>query len=150
MKSLQILWNSHKTLKIGLFLASWTPVGLRKAKNVYFSLLTHTKQLLLVIFCYMTVRSGSVMGRDGTGQTDRKMDRREAWNSYVDLCIVFYSVIWAVASLTTFFLWKANTQIVLWHCEYFAKVVIQRREEKRLLSFKSITKGKPSYIFYKG
>ena len=55
-----------------LFLASWTPVGLSDAANAYFSLLTHTKKLLLLKFSYTTVGIGSVTERDGTdGRTDR-------------------------------------------------------------------------------
>ena len=48
-------------------------MGLREAKNAYFSLLTHTKQLLLVTFCYTTVGIGSVTGRM-EGWTDVKAE----------------------------------------------------------------------------
>ena len=47
-------------------------MGLRVAKNAYFPLLTHIKELLLVKFVYMTVGIGSVTGQDVTdGRTDR-------------------------------------------------------------------------------
>ena len=32
----------------------WSDLGLRVTQNAYFSLMTHTKQLLLVTFCYTT------------------------------------------------------------------------------------------------
>ena len=49
-------------------------MGLREAKNAYFSLLIHTKQLLLATFCYMTAGIGSVTGRDQTGRTEGRTD----------------------------------------------------------------------------
>ena len=57
-----------------VFLASWTPVGLREAKNAYFSLSTQTKQLLLVTFCDTTAGIGvtSWTDRKGNEWTDRR------------------------------------------------------------------------------
>ena len=48
------------------------PEGLRVTQNAYFSLLTHTKQLLLVTFCDMTAGIVSVMGQ--TGQTGQMLE----------------------------------------------------------------------------
>ena len=50
--------------------------GLRVTQNAYFSLITHTKQLLLVTFCDTTAGIRSETGRDeadnaNTGRTDR-------------------------------------------------------------------------------
>ena len=62
--------------------------GLEVTKNVYFSLLTHTNQLLLVTLCHTPAGIGNLeVGRDGTGRrrTDAvRTDRRECRNSYVD------------------------------------------------------------------
>ena len=48
--------------------------GLRVTQNAYFSLMTHTKQLLLVTFCYTTagieVRFWTDRGRTEEVQTD--------------------------------------------------------------------------------
>ena len=61
-----------------LFLASWTPVGLREAKNTNFSLLTHTKQLLFVTFCYTIAGIGTSFQTHGqaaaNGQTDMEVE----------------------------------------------------------------------------
>ena len=56
------------------------PRGLRVTHNAYFSLLTHTKKLLLVTFCDPTAKTGFIFwtnatdgmdGTDGTHGTDR-------------------------------------------------------------------------------
>ena len=47
--------------------------GLKVTKNAYFSLLTHTNQLLLVTFCDTIAGIGSVTGRKD-GQTDMKVE----------------------------------------------------------------------------
>ena len=63
------------------------PMGLVATKNVYFSLLTHAKQLLLVTLSHTPTGIGnSEVGRDGTTPTDDavRTDRRESRNSYVD------------------------------------------------------------------
>ena len=62
-----------------MYLAQLLPIsrGLRVTKNAYFSLLTHTKQLLLVTFCDKTARSGVRFQTHGTrtdGQTDVKVE----------------------------------------------------------------------------
>ena len=45
--------------------------GLVVTKNVYFSLLTHAKQLLLVTLSHTPAGiENSEVGRDGTGRTD--------------------------------------------------------------------------------
>ena len=60
------------------------PMGLVATKNVYFSLLTHAKQLLLVTLSHTPAGiENSEVGRDGTGRTDDdtddavRTDRRE-------------------------------------------------------------------------
>ena len=56
-------------------------------KNVYFSLLTHTNQLLLVTLCHTPAGiENSKVGRDdGRRRTDAvRTDRRVCRNSYVD------------------------------------------------------------------
>ena len=54
--------------------------GMVVTKNVYFSLLTHTNQLLLVTLCHTPAGIGnSKVGRDAV-----RTDRRECRNSYVD------------------------------------------------------------------
>ena len=69
------------------------PRGLVVTKNIYFSLLTHTNQLLLVTLCHTLAGIGnSKVGRtDGTGQDDDavRTDRREGRNSYVDELVIF-------------------------------------------------------------
>ena len=49
------------------------PRNLRVTQNEYFSLLTHTKELLLVTFCDLTSETGVSFRTDGQteeGQTD--------------------------------------------------------------------------------
>ena len=73
-----------------LFLASWNPEGLREVKNAYFSLLTHTKQLLLVTFCY-TPAGIWVIIRTHVRRTDGgRTDRRGSRNSYLDSIYLIY------------------------------------------------------------
>ena len=54
------------------------PWGLRVTQNAYFSLLTHTKQLLLVTFCDTTAEIGSdkerLDGRTPYGQADMRVE----------------------------------------------------------------------------
>ena len=52
------------------------PRGLVVTKNVYFSLLSHTKQLLLVTFCDMTAGIGASFQtqRQTERQTDGQID----------------------------------------------------------------------------
>ena len=58
-------------------------------QNEYFSLLTHTKQLLLVTFCDTLAGIEVSFWVDGTGRTDGRnhgwTDRRGSRNSYLDL-----------------------------------------------------------------
>ena len=58
-------------------------MSLRVTQNAYFSLLTHTKQLLLVTFCDKTAGSGVRFWTHGR-QTDGWTDRRGSRNSYLD------------------------------------------------------------------
>ena len=52
------------------------PVSLRVTQNVYFSLLTHTKQLLLMTFCQTTAGNGASFRTHGMtdGMTDGQTD----------------------------------------------------------------------------
>ena len=55
------------------------PRGMKVAQNAYFSLLTHTKQLLLVTFCYQTAEivkwdKTEWMNTDGLHKTDMKVE----------------------------------------------------------------------------
>ena len=53
------------------------PRGLRVTQNAYFSLLTHTKKLLLVTFCDPTAETGASFRTDGhgmEGQTDVEVE----------------------------------------------------------------------------
>ena len=55
------------------------PRGLRVTQNAYFSLLTHTKKLLLVTFCDPTAETGVSFQTDGgrteaEGQTDVEVE----------------------------------------------------------------------------
>ena len=61
-------------------------MGLRVTQNAYFSLITHTKQLLLVTFCDPTAGTG-VSFRTDAQRTDSgggRTDRRGSRNSYLD------------------------------------------------------------------
>ena len=46
------------------------PRGLRVTQNAYFSLLTHTKKLLLLTFCDPTAKTGVSFPTHGTDRTD--------------------------------------------------------------------------------
>ena len=55
------------------------PKGLRVTQSAYFSLLTHTKELLLVTFllvtfCETTAGNGASFRRHGRRQTERQTD----------------------------------------------------------------------------
>ena len=54
------------------------PRDLRVTQNAYFSLLTHTKKLLLVTFCDLTAETGVSFRTDGRrteeGQTDVEVE----------------------------------------------------------------------------
>ena len=59
----------------------WSDWGLRVTQNAYFSLITHTKQLLLVTFCDNTAgirvifrTHGRKHGRTEEGQTDVEVE----------------------------------------------------------------------------
>ena len=63
------------------------PRGTGRTKNAYYSLLTHTKQLLLVTFCHTTAGNGANFWTHT--RTDERTngwtDRRGSRNSYLDL-----------------------------------------------------------------
>ena len=58
----------------------WSDWGPKVTQNAYFLLITHTKQLLLVTFCYTTAEIGASFrthGRRTDGRTDgRRTDGR--------------------------------------------------------------------------
>ena len=93
------LWNSdHVVLKSSIRTSAspWrqrSHWGLRVTQDAYFSLLTHTKQLLLVAFCHATAGNGAKFRTHERtdGQTDRRTDgwtdRCGSWNSYLDINI---------------------------------------------------------------
>ena len=60
-------------------------MGLVVALNVYFSLLTHAKQLLLVTLSHKPAGiENSEVGQTGRDADAVRTDRRECRNSYVD------------------------------------------------------------------
>ena len=60
--------------------------GLGVTQNANFSLLTHTKKLLLVKFCDRTAETGVTFRTHGRnhGRTHGWTDRHDGWNSYLD------------------------------------------------------------------
>ena len=72
--------------------------GLRVTQDAYFSLLTHTKQLLLVTFCYTSAgiqASFRTHGRTDGGRTEdgRKDRHRGSRNSYLDLDVKKFHIL---------------------------------------------------------
>ena len=57
--------------------------GLRMTQNAYYSLITHTKQLLLVTFSDTTAGIGASFRTDAW-TADGRTDRRGSRNSYLD------------------------------------------------------------------
>ena len=57
-----------------LRLGGSSPTGLRVTQDAYFSLLTHTKQLLLVTFCDTLAGIEVSFWADGTGRTNGRTD----------------------------------------------------------------------------
>ena len=78
--------SNHVVLKssictLALPQRQWFDWGLRVTQNVYFSLMTHTNQLLLVTFCYTTAGIGVIFGHTQgqthahtEGQTDMEVE----------------------------------------------------------------------------
>ena len=67
-------------------------------KDAYFSLLTRTKQLLLVTFCDTLAGIEVSFWADGTGRTDGRTDAgwtdgRGSRNSYLDCICMLYTVV---------------------------------------------------------
>ena len=60
--------------------------GVRGTQNAYFSLMTLTKQLLLLTFCDATSGTNASFRTDGNGWMDgtRWTDRHGSQNSYLD------------------------------------------------------------------
>ena len=57
--------------------------SLRVTQTAYFSLMTHTKQLLLVTFCYTTAGIGASFQTHGQTE-DKRTDRRGSRDSYLN------------------------------------------------------------------
>ena len=83
------LWNSdYVVLKLNIRTSAsprqqWSDWGLRLTLSAYFSLITHTKQLLLVSICYTTAGIGASFqkhGRTDGERTDGRKDR-QTWKS---------------------------------------------------------------------
>ena len=53
-------------------------------QNAYFSLIAHTKQLLLVTFCDTTAGIGASFRTHGHKEDGGRKDRRGSRNSYLD------------------------------------------------------------------
>ena len=112
------IWNSdHVVLKL-IIRTSASPRqqrshwGLRVTQDAYFSLLTHTKQLLLVTFCDMLAGIEVSFWTDGT--TEGWSDRRGNQNSYLDSC-------WKLKSIPI----MGSLLVMCWHqiwahCSNFA------------------------------
>ena len=60
------------------------PRGLKATQNSYFSLLTLTKQLLLVTFYHTTAENGANFRTHERTETDGWTDKRGSRNSYLD------------------------------------------------------------------
>ena len=58
--------------------------GLRVTQDAYFSLLSHTKQLLLVTFSDTTAGIGASFRTDARTDGSGRTDRRGSRNSYLD------------------------------------------------------------------
>ena len=59
--------------------------GLRVTQNAHFSLMMHTKQLLLLTFCYTTAGIGATFRTHGRRTANGgRTDRRGSRNSYLD------------------------------------------------------------------
>ena len=71
--------------------------GLRVTQDAYFSLMTHTKQLLLVTFCDNTAGNGAFFRTHGT--TDGWTDRHDSRNIYLDLILENIPFIFSSLSL---------------------------------------------------
>ena len=85
------IWSSdHVVLKSSICTSAspWqqrSHWGLRMTKDAYFSLLTHSKQLLIVSFCDL---NAGIVEWDRTTQTTInavRTNRPEVWNNYVDI-----------------------------------------------------------------
>ena len=61
--------------------------GLRVTQDAYFSLLTHTKQLLLVTFCDTLAGIEVSFWADGTGRTERERERDGQTDVEVEIVI---------------------------------------------------------------
>ena len=106
-------------------------------KNTYFSLLTHTKQLLLVKFCDTSaeIRNSKVWWYAS------RTDRRESWNSYVDcpLWILSSKYISSVSFQTT---WNSTIFFMLTiilYCLYLIEsigLLIRNSDLKMLCALK--------------
>ena len=86
------IWNSDHVVLNSSICTSALPRQeqsnwcVRLTQDAYFSLWTHTKQLLLVTYCDTTAETEvSVQKHGRNGRTERRTDGRGSWNSYLDL-----------------------------------------------------------------
>ena len=97
------------------------PVSLRVVQNTCFSLLTHTKQLLLVTFCCITAGIGASFRTHGNGRTEPDgtgwTDKRGSRNSYLDLILSPFDcrLMFCKWDSTPICSWCATTYILLRH-----------------------------------
>ena len=65
----------------------WSDWGLRVIQNAYFSLITHTKQLLLVTFCYTTAGIGASFQTHAFGRTEEEEEDEGQTDMEVEMVI---------------------------------------------------------------
>ena len=75
-------------MHLGFTLGGSSPTGLKVTQDAYFSLLTHTKQLLLVTFCDTLAGIEFSFWPDGTGRTDGQTNGRTDGQTNVEVEIV--------------------------------------------------------------
>ena len=68
-----------------LCLTSRTPGDLNVTQNTYSFLFSHTKELLLVVYCDLTAENGFSFRTHKQNRTDGWTDRRDIRNSYLDI-----------------------------------------------------------------
>ena len=87
--------------------------GLTMTQDAYFSFLTHTKQLLLMIFCDSTAEMKVVLGHTNGRWTDRHV----SWNSFFNAhCknLTFENFIWPVHFIFHMLVWEGEKKVKNW------------------------------------
>ena len=88
------------------------PRGLRVTHNAYFSLLTHTKKLLLVTFCDPTAKTGvTFWTHTRTERNHEQTGARKGWNSSLDSNHMLSP--WILIES-----WYQNTSSIFWQLEW--------------------------------